>query len=53
MAGQSYRIEVRPDDAFNELIRIIRPWIEKNVDFPAEDENGKPPPHGQDAPSGR
>jgi hypothetical protein len=53
MAGQSYRLEVRPDDAFQELIRIIQPWIEKNVDCPIEDESGEAPPHGQDAPGHR
>jgi hypothetical protein len=54
MAGQSYRLEVRPDDAFQELIQILRPWVEKNVDGPIEAGSGEtPPPHGQDAPGRR
>jgi hypothetical protein len=37
MAGQTYRIEVRPDDAFNELIRVLEPWVERNVYVPPPD----------------
>jgi len=35
MAGQTYRIEVPPDQAFDELIQVLEPWVERNVYFPA------------------
>jgi hypothetical protein len=37
MAGQTYRIEVRPGEAFDELIRVLEPWVERNVYVPASD----------------
>ena len=40
MAGQAYKLEVRPDEAYSELIRILRHWVEQHVDLP-ETERGK------------
>ncbi len=33
-AGQGYRIDVSPGEAYDELIRLLQPWVERNVYFP-------------------
>jgi hypothetical protein len=37
MAGQPYRVEVRPDEAYGELVRILQSWVEQHVDLPETD----------------